>query len=134
MFNQVQLVCLRCCVTPDFVVEINIFLSLALFSAVIHKRRGKKMVRKTIKYKLDSSSKLQFVFLSPEDIQKVFWKTISFVKNLKMTQIAVGGLMFFASMRTCDLPLSFILKKDLIFATVPSKDFSRFFMLVPYSL
>ena len=82
MFNQVQLVCLRCCVTPDFVVEINIFFSLALFSAVIHKRRGKKMVRKTIKYKLDSSSKLQFVFLSPEDTQKRFFGKLSVLSKI----------------------------------------------------
>ena len=63
MNNQVLFVCLWCCVSLDFAIQINFF-SLVLFSAVIHKRRGKKLISKTIKYKLDSSSKMQFAFLS----------------------------------------------------------------------
>ena len=43
---------------------------------------------------------MQFVFFYPKDIQNVFWKTIDFVENLEMTQIAGGGgLMFFVSLR-----------------------------------
>ena len=35
----------------------------------------------------------------PNGIQIFFWKNISFVKNLKMTQIAGGrGVMLFASL------------------------------------
>ena len=90
MNNHVQFVCLWCCVPLDFVVQINNFFSLVLFSAVIHKRRGKKLISKTIKYKLYSSSKMQFAFFYPKDIHKVFWKTISFVENLEMVQIAGG--------------------------------------------
>ena len=63
MNNEVQFVFLWCCVPPNFVVQINNFCSLALFSAVIHKRRRKKLISKTIKYKLDSSSKMQFAFV-----------------------------------------------------------------------
>ena len=91
MINQVQFVCLWCCVPPDFVVQINNFFSLALFSAVIHKRRGKKLISETVKHKFDSSSKMQFAFFYPKDIQKVFWKTIDFVENMEMTQIAGDG-------------------------------------------
>ena len=43
-----------------FLVQINNFLNLVPFSAVIHKRRGKKLISKIIKYKLDSSSKMIF--------------------------------------------------------------------------
>ena len=99
MNNQVQFVCLWCCVPPDFVVSINNFFSLVLISAVIHKGiRGKELISKTIKYKLDSSSKMQFVFFYPKDIKNRFSKTIDFVKNLEIMQIAGGrGVMFFAS-------------------------------------
>ena len=84
--NQVQFVCLWCCVPPDFVVQINDFFSLVLFSPIIHKIRGKKLISKTIKYKLDSSSKMQFAFFYPKDIQNFFWKLINFAENLEMTQ------------------------------------------------
>ena len=87
MNNQVQFVCLWYCVPPDFVVQVNNFFSLVLFSAVIHKRTGEKQISKTIKYKLDSSSKAQ----NPKDIQKFLCKTIDFVKNLEMKQIEGGG-------------------------------------------
>ena len=33
---------------------------------------------------------MQFAFFYPKDIHKVFWKTISFVENLEMVQIAGG--------------------------------------------
>ena len=55
-------------VPPDFLIQINNFFSLVLFSVLIHKRRGKKLISKTIKYKLDSSSKMQFAFFYPKDI------------------------------------------------------------------
>ena len=91
MHNQVQFVYLRYCVPPDFIVQINIFFSLILLSAEVPKRRGKKLISRKIKYKLDSSSKVQFAFFYSKDIQKHFGKTIDFVENLKMTQIAGGG-------------------------------------------
>ena len=73
------------------VVQINSFCSFVLFSAVIHKRRGEKLINKILKYKLDRSSKMQFAVFYPKNILHFFWKTIDFVENLKMTQIAVGG-------------------------------------------
>ena len=51
MNNQVQFVYLWCCIPPDLLVQINNLLSLVLFSAVIRKRKGKKLIRKTIKHK-----------------------------------------------------------------------------------
>ena len=48
------------------------FVVLVLFSAAIRKRRGKKLISKTIKYKLDSSPKMQFAFYDPNDIQELF--------------------------------------------------------------
>ena len=74
MNNPVQFICLWSCVPPDIVVRRNNFFSLVLFSAVTHKRRGKKLISETIKYKLDSSSKMQFAFFCPKDIQKNFGK------------------------------------------------------------
>ena len=68
MNNQMQFVCLWCCVPPDFVVQTNHFFGLVLFSAVIHKRRGRKLISKTIHYKLESSSMTQFVFFYLRDI------------------------------------------------------------------
>ena len=57
-----QFVCLWYCVPPDFVVQINNFFILVLFSEVSEKVLRKTI--KTIKYKLDSFSKTQFaVFL-----------------------------------------------------------------------
>ena len=61
---------------------------MVLFSAAIHKRRRKKLISETIKYKLDSSSKIQFPFFYPKDIQIFFWETIDFAKHLEMKQIA----------------------------------------------
>ena len=75
----------------NFIFQINNFFDWALFSAVINKRRGKKLIGQTIEYKLVSSSKMQWTFFYPKDIQHFFWKTIKFVKNLEMTQIARGG-------------------------------------------
>ena len=83
--NQVHFVCLRCFIPPDVVVEINNFSSLVLFSAVIHKRRRKKLISKTIKYKLGSSSKMHFAFFYPKNIEISLWKIIDFVENLEMT-------------------------------------------------
>ena len=77
-------------VPPDFVVQISNLFSLVLFSTVIHKRRRKKLISETVKYKLGSPSKMQFSFFYPKDIQKYFWKTIDFVENLEITQIAGG--------------------------------------------
>ena len=80
MNNQVQFVCFCCCVPPDFVVQINNFLSLFLFSGVIHKRRGKKLISKTIKYKLDSSSKMQFAFFILKTF-KIFLENYRFCRK-----------------------------------------------------
>ena len=100
MINQVQFACLWCCVLTKFVVWVSNFTNLVLFSVVIHKTKGKKLISKTIRYKLDSTSKIQFVFFCPKVIQKHFWKTIDFVKNLEMTQIAAGRgrVIFLASL------------------------------------
>ena len=51
------------------------------FSAVIHKRRGKKLVAKQLK--------MQFGISYPKDIHNFFWKTVDFVENLEMMQIAL---------------------------------------------
>ena len=58
MNNQVQFACLWCCAPPEFVVQINNLFILVPFSAVIHKRRVKKLINKTIKCSLDSSSEM----------------------------------------------------------------------------
>ena len=70
MNNQVQFGLLWCRVFPDFVVQIGIF-SLILFSAIIH-RRGKKMISKTTKHKLENSSKMQFAFFYPKNTENIF--------------------------------------------------------------
>ena len=102
MNNQVLFVCLWCCVSLDFAIQINFF-SLALFSALIHKRRGKKLISKTIKYKLDSLQRCNLLFY-PKDIRFFLWKTIDFAVNLEMKQITkVGGSSFlrhYDAMRT----------------------------------
>ena len=47
---------------------------------------------------------MSFAFYYPKDIQNFFWKTIDFVKNLEITQIAGGGglcsLRHYDAMRT----------------------------------
>ena len=60
------------CAWPSFVVQINNFFILVLFSAVIYKRRGTKLISKIIKHKSDSSSKMQFSYFHPKDVQKIF--------------------------------------------------------------
>ena len=65
----------------------------------MQKRKGNKQISK--KYELDSSSKMQFAFFYPKDLQFFFRKTIDFVENLEIMQIlgggGLGGVMFFAS-------------------------------------
>ena len=109
--KQVQFVCLWCCVPHDFVVQINNFFSLVLFSDVIHKRIGKKLISKPTKYKLRSSSKMQSFY--PKDIPNFFWKIIDFVENLEITQIAGDGAHVLCVILTkcirksmCDSPLN----------------------------
>ena len=58
--NNDECVCLWCCVLLDFVVQIKNFFSFVLFSVVIHRRRGKKLISKAIKYELDSCSQIHF--------------------------------------------------------------------------
>ena len=88
MNNHVQFACLQCCVPSDFVVQISNFFSLVLFCAIIHKRKGKKQNNKKIKYKLDTSSKMQFAFFILETLKNLFRKLSILSKNLEMTQIA----------------------------------------------
>ena len=64
MNNQVQFVYLWCCALPEFVLQINNLFSLVLFSALIYDRKGKKLISKTIKYKLGKSSKKEFPFFN----------------------------------------------------------------------
>ena len=68
--NKVKFACLWCCVLPDFVVQVNnIFSFVLLYSifCVIYKRKRKRLIRKTVKYQLDHSSKIQFDF-------SLFWR------------------------------------------------------------
>ena len=69
MNNQKQFVSLWRCVLPDFVVQRNNFFRLVFPFSVIHKTIGKKLISKTIKRKLDNSSKVQFAFFYPDNIQ-----------------------------------------------------------------
>ena len=62
MNNRVQFVYFWCCVPPDFEVQMNNFFSFVLFSSVIHKRRGNKLISKAIEFKLDISSSIKFAF------------------------------------------------------------------------
>ena len=80
--TEVQRICLWCCAPPDFVIQINNVFSLVLFPAVIRKRKGKKLISKTIKYKLNSSSKMQFVFFFyRKDIQKIVLENYWFFRK-----------------------------------------------------
>ena len=93
MNKKVQLVCFWCCAPSHFVVQMNNFFSLVLVSAVILNRRGKQLISKTIKYKLDGYPKMHFAFflsyfLSYFIHSKCF---LDFVKDMEMNQIAVGG-------------------------------------------
>ena len=88
--NQVQFVCLWWCILPHFVV-INNFFGLVLFSAVIYIWRGKKLVSKTVKYKLDSSSNMQYAFIYPKNIQKLYRRITDFAENREITLIVRGG-------------------------------------------
>ena len=88
---SMQFLCIWFCVPPDFVVQINEFFNMVLFSVVIHKRRGKKLISKTIKYKLDGSSKMQIVFFYPKDIQNFFWKLSVLLKIWKWRKQQEAG-------------------------------------------
>ena len=63
-----RFVCLRCCVPPDFGFHVNNLFSWVLFSPAIYEKRGRKLISKTIKHKLENSSKIQFAFIYPKDI------------------------------------------------------------------
>ena len=78
----------------------NNFFSLVLFSAVIRTRRGMKLMGKIIKYKLDSSSRMQFAFLYPKDIKKKrkFGKLSILSKIWKWRKQEGSGVMFFTSL------------------------------------
>ena len=60
--NQMQFVCLQYCVSPHFVVQRNNLFSLVQFSSLIYKRRGKTLISKANKHKLNNSSKIQIAF------------------------------------------------------------------------
>ena len=49
-----------------------LFFMLFLFSNVIRKRKGEKLISKTVKCQLYSSSKMQIGFFYAKDIQ-IFW-------------------------------------------------------------
>ena len=59
--RSVQNITNNIAVPPDSVVQINNFCSLLIFSAVIHKRRGQKLICKSTKHKL-CSSKMRFAY------------------------------------------------------------------------
>ena len=96
---QVQFVCLWCFIPSYFIVQINNFFSLVVLSTAIHKRRGKKLISKTIELKLVlQRCDLSFFILKTFIF---FLKTINFAENLEMTHMAGGGRrgvvdMFFA--------------------------------------
>ena len=70
-------------VPPDSVVQINNFFSLLIFSAVIHKRREQKLICKSTKYKLDSSSKMRFAFfLNLKAIQSLFFGKLAICSKI----------------------------------------------------
>ena len=92
-----QFVCLLSCLRPCFVVQINNIFRLVLFAAITNKRRGERQISKTIKYKLDSSSKMQFVFFYPKNIQKYFLENYQFYRkcgNDAKSRGVGGGVMF----------------------------------------
>ena len=73
---------------------------------------------------------MPFALLYPKTIQKYFWKTIDFVKNLEMTQIAGGGAHVLCVLMTqcvrksiCDSPriLESLAKLSNILGFTPKK-------------
>ena len=89
------------CVPPDFVVQINNFFSLVLFSTTIHEWRGKKLISKTIEYKLDSSSKMYWCNLNLKKFRKVFLENYRFCrKSRNDAKNREQGIMFFAIIMT----------------------------------
>ena len=70
-----------CCVPLGFVVPIDNFFSLVQFSSVIHKRRGIKLISKTVKYNLDSSSEMQFTFFLSKRQSFCFLKNYWFCRK-----------------------------------------------------
>ena len=98
MNNDVQFVCLWCCALPGFVLQINNLFSLVPISAVIHNKKEKRLIWKAIKYKLDSSSNMQFAFFYPTDIQKNFGKLSDLSKiqkSRKQQRMGGGGRVIF---------------------------------------
>ena len=80
-------------------VQFVYFFGLALFSAVIYERRGEKLISKTIKYKLGSSSKMQFAFFYPKDIQNFFLQNYQFCRKSENKAESWGrGFIFFTSL------------------------------------
>ena len=68
-----------------------------MFSTVIHKRRGKKLISKTIKYKLEYF-KDAICFFYPKDIQ-FFLENYQFCQKSGNEANSRGqGIMFFASL------------------------------------
>ena len=109
-----QFVCLWCCVPPDFVVQVKNFFSFVLFSTVIHKR-AQKLISKTIKYKLDSSSKMQIALFNPREIQIFFGKLSILLEIWKwLKSQGAGGYVLSFIMTQCvrksifDSPLTLI--------------------------
>ena len=103
MNNQVQFACLWSFVPPDFVVQINRFLSLILFSAVFYKRRWMQLIIKIIKYKLDSSSKMKLPFFILKTFTKFFWKILILpkIRKWRKQQWVGRGHVLCVIMRQC---------------------------------
>ena len=87
-----------CCVPLDFVAQNNNFFNLVLFSAVIHKRGGRKLISKTIKYKLDRPSKMSFVFFILNGFKNIFGKLSILTKIWKWRNKSGWGVRWFASL------------------------------------
>ena len=81
--------------------QINNFFNLLLFPTVIHQRSGKRLISETVKDKLYISWNMQFIFSYPKDIQKLFLKSIYFVKNLEMMQVVRRGYVLCIIIMQC---------------------------------
>ena len=97
--NQVQFVCSWCYVQPHFIVQIYNFFCLILFSALIHKKRGKKLIRKITKRNLDSSSKMYTLSVFILKSFKLFLENYQFCRKSGNDANSRGrGVMFFTSL------------------------------------
>ena len=103
MNNQVEFVCLWCCAPLDFVVEINNFFSLVLFSAVTHKGKGKKLISKIINIKQPVLQRYNLLFFTLKTF-KDFLEDYRFCRNSENDANSSGlGALCICSLRHYDV-------------------------------